>query len=94
MSADINADFAHNGDRFRAHEAGFRARAFYFEALSVIVPQQTFGHLTPCELPVQRINTRVLSLILNAVSMAAAAMPRLLLIEDQSLHRSQIFRDL
>jgi len=48
MSANVNADFAHNGDRFRADEAGVGARAFYFEALSVIVPQQTFGHLTPC----------------------------------------------
>ena len=48
MSPNINADFVHYGNRFRAHEAGFRARAFYFEALSVIMPQETFGHLTPC----------------------------------------------
>jgi hypothetical protein len=43
MSANINADFVHYGNRFRAHEAGFRARAFYFEALSMIMPQQTFN---------------------------------------------------
>jgi hypothetical protein len=48
MSANINADFVHYGNRFRPHEAGFRSCAFYFEAFSVIVPQQTFGHLTPC----------------------------------------------
>ena len=48
MSANINADFAHNVDRFRADEAGVDARAFYFEALSVIMPEQTFGDLTPC----------------------------------------------
>jgi hypothetical protein len=48
MSANINADFVHYGNSFRAHGAGFRPRAFYFEALSVIMPQQTFGDLTPC----------------------------------------------
>src|SRR5215469_1932017 len=45
MCGNIDANFLHGGDRFRANEAGFDARTFDLEPAASIVAQQAFRHL-------------------------------------------------
>src|SRR6185437_16285618 len=47
MPRNVNARLTHNGNRFRAHNARLRARAFHIELFPGFMQKQPFGHLTP-----------------------------------------------
>ncbi len=50
LARNIDPDFAHGGDSFRAHVARFRAGAENIERRASIVSEQAFRHLTACRI--------------------------------------------
>jgi hypothetical protein len=46
LARNVNPQLIHGGNRLRTYGAGFRARAFHIEAITGIMPQEPFGHLT------------------------------------------------
>jgi hypothetical protein len=47
MARNVDAQFAHNGDRFGSNMARLGPGAEYLETVSCVVTQKAFGHLAP-----------------------------------------------
>jgi len=50
VHGNIDAQFLHDGDRFRSHLAWLRSGAFDLEVLPFVMAQQAFSDLRPCRI--------------------------------------------